>query len=84
MMNNPDVFKHSDTEDFTFEEERKAAAQMTLLFHKLRPLEDKEYMKDLHEISMTAHATYNFDPGFSVKCDITFFLYTKTLYSFAS
>ena len=41
MMKNPDVFKHPDTEDLTFEEERKAAAVMTLLFHKLRPLQEK-------------------------------------------
>lgn len=37
----------------------------------------------MHALSIIAHAIYHFDPGFSVKCDITFFLYAKTLYYFA-
>ena len=83
MIQNPDIFKHPDTEDFNFKEERKNAAIMTLAMHKLRPI-SKDYMKDIHEISICTHASYNFDPRFRVRSDISFFLYAKSLYSFAS
>ena len=56
---------------------------MTLAYHRLRPI-DRDYMKDIHEISIATNVIYNFDPGFSVKCDISFFLYAKSLYSFSS
>lgn len=56
----------------------------TLAYHRLRPLEEKDYLKDIHEISIATHAAYSFDAGFSVKCDISYFLYAKSIYSFAS
>lgn len=84
MIKNPNIFKHADSEDFQFKEERKSAALVAVMNPKLRPLKQKNYVKDIHEISITTHALYNFDPGLSVKCDISFFLYAKSLYSFAS
>lgn len=58
---------------------------MVLLLHRERPVSPAlKYDTDIHSLSVIAHATYNFDPGFSVKCDISFFLYGKTLYFFAS
>jgi hypothetical protein len=41
-------------------------------------------LEDPHALAITAHATYNFDPGFSVKNDISFFLYSKTLYAYGT
>ena len=38
----------------------------------------------MHAATISAHALYHFDPGFSVKCDISIFLYGKTVYNFAS
>jgi hypothetical protein len=55
---------------------------MLLTYHKLRPYPAANYFNDPHALSCTAHATYNFDPGFSVKNDISTFLYGKTVYNF--
>lgn len=57
---------------------------MTLTMHKLRPVSPEIYPEDPHALSIVAHALYHFDPGFCVKCDISFFLYAKTIYNFAS
>ena len=85
MGKNKNVFKHPNIEDLNRKQSRKVAALMSLEMHKKRPVDPQCYLKnDIHQMSLTAHATYFFDPGFSVKCDITFFLYAKTLYFFAS
>ena len=85
MISNRNVFKHANMEDMNKEEIRKNAAEMSKLMHKLRPVNPQCYLdNDIHSMSVTAHAIYFFDPGFSVKCDITFFLFAKTLYYFAS
>ena len=85
MGKNKHIFKHSNIEDVDRKELRKITAIMSLTMHKLRPVDPKCYLKnDIHQMSMTAHASYFFDSGFSVKCDITFFLYAKTLYYFSS
>lgn len=84
MISNPQIFKHSNLEDFNRSEERLNAAQMVLTMHKLRPVRPEEYKTDIHSLSIVAHAIYHFDPGLSVKCDITFFLYAKTVYFFAA
>ena len=55
---------------------------MVLAYHKLRPFKGTDYLKDPHSLTLTAQGTYNFDPGFSVKCDISIFLYGKTIYNF--
>lgn len=55
---------------------------MVLTYHKLRPFQATDYLADPHSLTITAHATYNFDPGFSVKNDISIFLYGKTIYNF--
>lgn len=57
---------------------------MSLTMHKLRPVKPTSENPDMHAYSIIAHALYHFDPGFCVKCDITFFLYAKTVYNFAS
>jgi hypothetical protein len=57
---------------------------MVLTLHKKRPVSPSIYDSDIHALSLIAHGNYHFDPGFTVKCDITFFLYAKTLYYFAS
>lgn len=57
-------------------------AQMVIQYHKLRPTNAIDIEKDYHALSITAHATYNFDPGFSVRTDITLFLYTKSIINF--
>jgi hypothetical protein len=64
-------------------EERKKIANMLLNYHKLRPENTLDIEKDQHLISVTSHATYQFEPALSVRCDITIFLYTKTIISFA-
>ena len=85
MINNRHVFKHMNMEDMSRAEIRKNAAEMSAMMHKLRPVDPKCYLQnDIHSMTITAHAIYFFDPGFSVKCDITFFLFAKTLYYFAS
>lgn len=85
MAQNPHIFKHNDQEDMDRSQARKNGAIMSLAMHKLRPVKPTCYLQnDIHSMSITAHAIYAFDPGFSVKCDITFFLYAKTLYYFAS
>jgi len=84
MISNPHIFKHSNLEDYNRKQEREAAAKMVLTMHKLRPYQMGKFEEDPHAIAMIAHAIYHFDPGFSVKCDISFFLYAKTLYNFAS
>ena len=56
---------------------------MVLTMHQLRPVRPEQYKTDIHALSIVAHAIYHFDPGLSVKCDITFFLYAKTVYFFA-
>ena len=38
--------------------------------------------KDPHALSITAHALYNYDPGLSVKTDISIILYGKTLINY--
>lgn len=55
---------------------------MVLTYHKLRPFTGPEYLTDPHSLTITAHVAYNFDPGFNVKCDISIFLYGKTIYNF--
>jgi len=55
---------------------------MTLTYHKLRPFQAARYLEDPHSLSITSHFLYNFDPGLSVKCDISIFLYGKTIYNF--
>ena len=55
---------------------------MVLTYHKLRPFQATNYLSDPHSLTITAHATYSFDPGFSVKNDISIFLYGKTIYNF--
>ena len=58
---------------------------MVKAMHKLRPVDPKCYLQgDIHSMSVTAHAIYYFDPGFSVKCDISYFLYAKSLHFFSS
>lgn len=57
---------------------------MVLTMHKSKPVPQSVYDTDLHALSIIAHTTYHFDPGFCVKCDITFFLYAKTIYFYAS
>ena len=85
FIQNPDIFKHANLEDFSREEERKSAAIMVKAMHKLRPVDPKCYLQgDIHSMSVTAHAIYYFDPGFSVKCDISYFLYAKSLHFFSS
>lgn len=85
MVENINVFKHQNLEDSDLSETRKNAAAMSALMHKIRPVDPKCYLEnDIHSMSITAHAIYYFDPGFSVKCDITFFLFAKTVYYFAS
>ena len=85
MKENPNIFKHPNMEDFNRKEARKCCAEMSLAMHKLRPISSECYLQnDIHQMSLTAHSIYFFDPGFSVKCDISYFLYAKTLYYFAS
>lgn len=55
---------------------------MVLAYHKLRPFQATDYLSDPHSLTITAHVTYNFDPGFSVKCDLPTFLYGKSIYNF--
>jgi hypothetical protein len=55
---------------------------MLLTYHKLRPFDPNNYMKDPHSMSITAHALYSFDPGLCVKTDISIFLYAKTLINY--
>jgi alkylation response protein AidB-like acyl-CoA dehydrogenase len=55
---------------------------MIATYHKLRPTNPLDIQKDYHALYITAHATYNFDPGLSVRTDITLFLYTKTILNF--
>lgn len=57
---------------------------MVLTLHRLRPYPIAKFEEDMHAVTITAHTTYHFDPGFSVKCDVSFFLYGKTVYNFAS
>lgn len=84
MIENPQIFKHSNLEDFNRRQERLNAVEMAFTMHKLRPVQPSADNPDVHAISIIAHALYHFDPGFCVKCDITYFLYAKTLYNFAS
>ena len=55
---------------------------MLLTYHKMRPFNPNNYMSDPHSMSITAHALNNFDPGLSVKTDISIFLYAKTLINY--
>lgn len=84
MVNNKHIFKHENLEDFNREEEREAAIKMVLALHKMMPVRPSIYSEDIHQCSMVAHAVYYFDSGLSVKSYISFFLYAKTLYFFAS
>ena len=55
-----------------------------MTYHKERPVNPLEWMeKDQHNVSLTAHTTYQFSPSLSVRCDITLMLYTKGIISFA-
>ena len=84
FVQNPHIFKHGDVSDMDREEEREKAVQMMLTYHKNRKMifDPLRYHEDPHALAITAHATYNFDAGFSVKNDISFLLYWKTLYAF--
>ena len=85
MVKNSHIFKHENMEDFSRKDERKTAAQMLISMNKQRPIDLKNSLKgELHEMTMTTHAIYSFDPGFAVKCDLTFFLYAKGLSTLAS
>ncbi len=57
---------------------------MLVTYHKLRPVHTKNYTTDPHAISITAHSIYNFDPGLSVKTDISIFLYAKTILNYGN
>ena len=52
--------------------------------HKLMPVSPSIYSEDIHQLSLVAHAMYYFDSGLSVKTLISFFLYAKSIYFFAS
>lgn len=82
MMENRHIFKHGDIEDFDRKTERAAGAKMVTSYHRLRPINPLEFEKDPNEFYFSAHATYCFDPGMSVRTDITLFLYTKTIINF--
>lgn len=58
--------------------------EQVLTMHKLRPFSSENYINDPHAMSIISHAIYHYDPGFCVKCDISFWLYGKTVYNFAS
>ena len=83
MIRNRHIFQHSDLEDFSRAEERQKVTKMILAYHKLRPVSPLIYETDPHAVSATAHASYLFSPQLSVRCDITIFLYSKTLLSFS-
>jgi hypothetical protein len=83
MIDNKHIYQHPDIEDYERPQERKKVAEMVLTYHKLRPENTLDIEKDQHLISVTSHATYQFEPSLSVRCDITVFLYTKTIISFA-
>jgi hypothetical protein len=53
-----------------------------LTYHELRPVKPIDIKKDPHGLSITAHALYNYDPGLSVKTDISIILYGKTLMNY--
>jgi len=55
---------------------------MMLAFHKLRPVKAIDMMKNPHGLSITVHGLYNYDPGLSVKTDISIILYGKTLINY--
>lgn len=55
---------------------------MVTKYHKLRPINPTDFETDYAALYFTAHATYNFDPGLSVRTDITLFLYTKSIINF--
>ena len=83
MSNNKDIYTHADIEDYDRAEERRRVAKMCMHYHKHRPVNPLEMEKDQHKVSLTAHSSYQFSPSFSVRCDITLFLYTKTIIAFA-
>lgn len=55
---------------------------MMLTYHKLRPIKAVDMFKDQHAFSISAHALYNYDPGLSVKTDISILLYGKTIVNY--
>jgi len=81
IAENKQIFQHGDIEDYTRSQEREQGAKMAINYHKLRPVNTLNIESDPHAVSLSAHATYNFDPGFCVRTDITIFLYTKTILS---
>lgn len=75
---------HENMEDMDREQQRAAAIKMVLAMHKQMPVSPTIYKTDIHPVSLVAHAVYYFDSGLSVKTFISYFLYAKTLYFFAS
>ena len=82
FIKNKHIFKHGDIEDYDRPTERERSSKMVIAYHKLRPVKAIDIKKDYHSVCITTHAAYNFDPGLSVRTDITLFLYTKTILNF--
>lgn len=57
---------------------------MIKIWHKERPVNPLDIQKDHHALNISMHATYMFEPGFSVRSDLTLALYGKTILYFGN